>query len=463
MPLTLTPEQLEQLRQMGINLPESVSNVSLSSKGETAKPRGTLSSESISEIPQSNTNNIINGHISPPSSGQISPTPILSTHTNQLLNTFKSPLFPLFSISGLTIISFGGLFLLKSRQSAPPISPAVNNPTVNSPQVTPTQVPKSIQHYLLTSQQQFTEALQYQSTDTTKAVELINQSILTASEAVKAFPDDYRGYEQRGRIYLSLLDSQAQLLDPAISDFSLASKLNPSSPDITRSLAGLFARKGDAQTTLILLAQTVTLEPTRAQNFYDLARLQQQTGLLPQALETYNRLLTLISDPAQKEQVVTEKTAVEKLVAQAPNGIKPSNHPSNTEPVEVPTPTGGINLPDSPKLIQATLIPTGSPFRSSEGTQEGLIIAAPETSKDLKVTNLTDSNALSGNSILPSNTAQVTIDNDNLTPDTQVYLTVTKGGKNQTLQVLSRSAKSFTVGLNSAISEPIEFKWWIVK
>lgn len=384
----------------------------------------------------------------------LSPDQISQLHTlgiksdTAVLPTKKGPpILPLLSISGLTLISLGGLFLLKSQQTVPtnePIAP------IRSPQDIggPTQVPKSIQHYLLTSQQQFTQALQYQTSNPAKAVELVNHSIIAASEAIKYFPNDYRGYEQRGRIYHSILDSQPQFLDPSINDFSTATKLNPSSAEITRSLATLFARKGDAQSTLLLLAQTITLEPTKAQNFYDLARIQQQAGLLPEALLTYDRLLTLVSDPTQKQQVASEKTAIEKLVSQ-------NQTPLNTPAPIKKSPTTPLNLPDSPSLIKAEL-PAG------EGNDTGLIIAAPETSKNISVSNLTDSNALSGTSTLPADISQISISNSNLTSTSQVYITITKGGKNQSLQVLSKSKDSFVVGLNSPIPEPIEFKWWII-
>lgn len=74
----------------------------------------------------------------------------------------KNPIFPLLSISGLTILSFSGLILFKNKsQTTTPIS--TSNYTLPQTSVTPTQVPKSIQHYLLTSQQYFTQASQQQN------------------------------------------------------------------------------------------------------------------------------------------------------------------------------------------------------------------------------------------------------------------------------------------------------------
>jgi len=405
--MDLTPEQLQQLKSLGLdvsNNPQTISN-------------------NIESSPKSNT-----------------PTHS-SKQPNQLLNFTKTPLFPLFSISGLTLISFGGLLLLKGNEKTSSQNLPVVAPDTQRSEVGPTQVPKSIQHYLLSSQQFFTSALSAQTNNNNNELaNLINQSILSATQAIQEFPQDHRGYIQRASIYQALIDSKPEYLDLALADYSQASALNPGSPEITRSLATLFARKGDANNTLQYLARTVALEPTKAQNFYDLARVQQQTGQIDGALESYTRLLTIVSDPAQKVQVQNEVSSLQKLASQSTiSKVSPTN-------AQTPSP---ITLPDSPSLIQA-----------DSGT--GLIIAAPETKTEIKVNNITDSNSLSGTSTLAANQTQVSLTNQNLTADSKIYLSIVKGGVNKSLQVLSRSGTTFSVGLDSAISEDITFKWWIV-
>lgn len=399
-----------------------------------------------------------NQSISPQTTDKLLNQTISSTQIDRLLTSSNLPkntsklYLPLLSLSGLTLLSFGSLVLLKSKEQ----SPSVSTPSTihNLPStISPTQVPKSIQHYLLSSQQFFTEALQLQNSSAgpESVISLLNQSILVATEAIKSFPNDYRGYEQRGRIYQSILNSQPQFLAQAIADFSAVQKLNPSSAEITRTLASLFAKQGDTQNTLAYLTQTVVLEPTRAQNFYDLARLQQQIGLLPQALDTYNRLIPLISDLSQKSQIESEKLALENLVKQSGTGDL-HGRPSP----EISTPTISVASP----LLQAKLITPGLPAKAKAAA--GLIIAAPETSKNITINSLTEGNALSGTATLPANQKTITLTNSNLKSTSQVYLTITKGGKNQNLQVLSKSDNSFTAGLPSATNENIEFKWWII-
>lgn len=367
--------------------------------------------------------------------------------------------FPLLSISGLTLLSFSGLILLKNNSAKQNNTVNQENSKIenNSALQEPTQVPKSIQHYLLTSQQLFSSALQMQSTialpkptgegGPSEILDLINKSILAATDAIKEFPNDYRGYQQRGKIYQALIESKPDLINQSISDISSALKLNPSSPEISHTLASLYAKKGDTQNTILYLNQTVALEPTKAQHFYDLAKIQQQAGFLSQALETYNQLATLVTDPTQKSQVETEKLALQKLIAQNPRSSEASAKENQILPT-INDPQSTINNLDSP-TIQAL----------AEG---GLIIAAPEESNKIQVTNQTDSNSFSGNSILPSGQKEITITNNNISSTSPVYVTATKGGKNQNLQVLSKSTDSFTVGLNSPISEDIEFKWWII-
>jgi len=348
-------------------------------------------------------------------------------------------LLPLLSISGLTLISFGGLVFFKTKSTSvvQPNLPIPNSETVAKP----TQVPKSIEHYLLASQQLFTQAIdaQTQQQSPSTVTSLLNQSLASANDSIKVFPNDFRAYLQRGQIYQSLIPSQPQLLDLAINDYLTAQKLNPNSAQITRTLATLFATKGDAQNTLAFLTKTVSLEPTKAQNFYDLARIQQQAGLISNAVTTYDQLLSILTDPVQKSQILSEKTTLEKLASQ------------NTKPL-IPQTVPTIS---SEPLIQASL-----PAPSLN--QEGLIIAAPETATDIKVKDQTDSNSFSGNATLVSGQTSVTISSYILTPSSQVYVSTISGGKNQTLEVISKSKDSFTIGLLSPITEDINFKWWIV-
>lgn len=399
-----TQSQIQKLRELGLNLPKVDQNIAKF----------------------------------PPTIAKPHQQPLVSSHNTSPLNT---PIFPLLSISGLTMISIGSLILFKSKSESITIPPST---IYNPPSIQPTQVPKSIQHYLLASQQYFSQALQNQQSqgDQNLTVNLLNQAITTATQATSEYPTDYRGYDQRARIYQSLSDSQPTLIDQALSDFSLAIHLNPSSPDLTRQLASLYAKKGNASLTIQYLAQTVVLEPTKAQNFYDLAKIQQQAGLIADAVKTYSQLITILPDPSQKQQVETEKNTLEQLLSQAPQVQKPLTSPPTIQPTKNSEPAEG-------PLLRAD-------------TLTGLIIAAPETSKNITVSGQTESNALSGTASLPANQVNYLLSNSHITPSSQVYISLVSGGKNQILKVLSKSTGSATIGFDSPISENVEFKWWII-
>ena len=436
--MDLTSDQIEKLKELGINVDAHQVDV-LDPKTDITNQVEVLTEE---EITDKESASLLQEDID-----QITDSPVVNFETSDK----KSPssIFPLLSISGLTILSFGGLILLKGNgQSASSQMPAdiQSAPQNTSDVVTPTQVPKSIQHYLLTSQQYFSQAIaqQSQNPESNNSVELLNNSIIAATQAIKEFPNDYRGYQQRASIYQALIESKPDLINQSISDFTTAFKLNPSSAQVSRSLASLYAKKGDASNTIAYLNKTVSLEPTKAQNFYDLAKIQQQAGLISQALNTYNQLLPLISDPNQKTQVEIEKDALEKLAAQNPNQ---NNLPDYSASLPDPVYTEASEI-DSP-TIQAS-------------TGPNLIIAAPSQDEAIKVSSQTESNSLSGNALLPASQKDLTINNEHVNSTSQVYVTITKGGKNENFQVLSKGDKTFTVGLEAPIEEDIEFKWWII-
>lgn len=365
----------------------------------------------------------------------------------------KSYIFPLLSISGLTLVSVSGLIFFKSK-TEPIISP--NSPLPSSQgEVGPTpslpagrQVPKSIEHYLLASQQFFTQALEAQNTqkNTVTVSNLLNRSLTLATEATRLFPNDYRGFLQRGRIYRSLSPTSPQIVNSALSDLSRAYQLNPSLAETTRELASLYAQKGDAQNTLLYLSKTVSLEPTKAQNFYDLAHLQQQSGLLDAAVYTYSQLLTILIDPDQKSKIISEKTALENLLSQ-------NLHPSEASAKEGGSPTPLPLPPLSPDASEPLL-------RADSLT--GLVIAAPESENKISVNELTESNSFSSNAILPAGQTELKIANSKIGNSSMVYVSVVSGGKNLSLEVKSKTKDSFTVGLLDPAPEDITFKWWII-
>lgn len=458
----LTQDQIDKLKSLGIEINDQPTATSPLQETVSTKDSLSPTNETLYQITPEEIN-LNNSPVLPLNNQQNFDDLTKSSQTNDsnqnnnsldpnsknLRSTIyhQRPIFPLLSISGLTLLSLSGLILFKNKDQADATPVNNSNTTLPETSVSPTQVPKSIQHYLLTSQQFFTSASTKSKDEGgsgQQAIDDLNQSIVAATEAIKEFPNDYRGYYQRGRIYQSVAATQPQVITQVLADLSQAQKLNPNDAEITRSLASAYAIKGDAQNTINYLSQTIALEPTKAQNFYDLAKIQQQVGLLPQAIETYDKLLSILSDPTQKTQVQSEKSEIEKIIAQNPRAAS-SN--SNTL---------------SPTIydLQPTISFDSPTIQASAGT--GLIVAAPEKLDQIEVSNLTGSNSLAGTSSLSSGQKEITITNSQVTDKSQVYVSIISGGKNQNLQVLSKSTGSFIVGLDSPINETIEFKWWII-
>jgi len=364
----------------------------------------------------------------------------------------SNPAWYLVPIVGLGLVGIGiGLSLSKKDNKTSQYVEIKQTDGSVVARTTPAETSNSsIQQQLLSSQQYFSSALQAQGSggSSQEVVDFLNKSIDEASRAVANFPDDFRSWQQRGKIYQSLIGSSEQLteqdsafLKQAIADLTKSYQLNNDSVEVNRSLASLYARLGDANNTIRFLTEAIRIEPTKAQNFYDLAKIQSQTGQVAGALETYKQLIWLVSDNQQKEILEKEKTALEKILVENP-GLANENKVGL-----VPSPTGEVER-DGP-VIKAS-------------TDSGVTIAAYEDRAKLEVSGITESNAMSGTARLASGQTEVEIENRNLSASSQVYVSAIKGGKNQVLRVKSKTGSLFKVGLDFAIGEDIEFKWWII-
>ena len=74
-------------------------------------------------------------------------------------------------------------------------------------------------------------------------------------------------------------------------------------------------------------------------------------------------------------------------------------------------------------------------------------------------------NATAGKAVLPANTTQLIINNKNITEDSLIYITPTSNTANKVLYVKSKKDcldGYFTVAVDTAINQEIEFNWWII-
>jgi hypothetical protein len=92
-----------------------------------------------------------------------------------------------------------------------------------------------------------------------------------------------------------------------------------------------------------------------------------------------------------------------------------------------------------------------------------LIIAGSEATTSATFAGIEiETNATAGTATLPAGSRQLTIINPNITDYTLVYVTPTSSTLNNVLYVKSKQAGQFVVGFSTAITQSVEFNWWVI-
>ena len=355
-----------------------------------------------------------------------------------------------------------------------PSSPTITNPPVQSSSAnvySPTQ-------YIYLSQSFFSDGAALsqnrQQSEEDKKVILtkLQQAIDTISEGIGKFPKRAELWAHRATIEWSIASAFPNALPNAISDMEQAAKLNPQNPDYTRALSDLYLAALRANSlaepdpasqdanpensrnlldrAVYFLARTQEQKPNDPKILYNLAQLQTKAGLLKNARISFVKLLPLITDPTQKQQIESEKASVEKLLAQenasARQRISASTK-ENTDAIDAMTPSSppsGLELtPDqqtmSRELVVAAPGDTTSPYEDAIG-----------------------SSAFSGESVIPAGQISVTIESIRVSDAAPVYVTPTTT-TNATLTVTTKKAGShFIVAVDAPQPTDIPFTWWVL-
>ncbi|MFA5828538.1 MAG: hypothetical protein WC841_04260 [Candidatus Shapirobacteria bacterium] len=98
----------------------------------------------------------------------------------------------------------------------------------------------------------------------------------------------------------------------------------------------------------------------------------------------------------------------------------------------------------------------------SIATESATIIAADSASPQASSSAQISSNAAAGTLTLPAGKTELTIVNNKLTPNSMVYLTPVGSTRNQVIYLKSKSADSFTIGLDQELDKDIDVNWWII-
>jgi hypothetical protein len=106
---------------------------------------------------------------------------------------------------------------------------------------------------------------------------------------------------------------------------------------------------------------------------------------------------------------------------------------------------------------------------------QGIVIKQPVAqASDSASLSLAQKNQTAGSAVLSAYTTELTIENNNVSDTGLIYLTPTSDTANQVLYLksketcngplaLSSCQKSFTVGIKNAVTQDINFNYWLVK
>lgn len=104
---------------------------------------------------------------------------------------------------------------------------------------------------------------------------------------------------------------------------------------------------------------------------------------------------------------------------------------------------------------------------ANEANESGVIIAAADNFEKIGILAPgIETNATAGTAILPADETEIIIYNDKLNDQSLIYLTPTSDTQNKILYVKTKHTdeidRYFIVGINGALTVPVEFNWWII-
>jgi tetratricopeptide (TPR) repeat protein len=365
-----------------------------------------------------------------------------------------------------------GLFFLEKPKSAESseLSPiSTNNSLTQQPENMGVKKTKStststIEQHIITAQSLLTKAIELSKekdqTNNDRIVELVNQAIDATNQAISLNPNDPRGYAQRAKIYQTISQYMPEANDQAINNWKKAIELNPTNSDYCQKLANLLLASNKTEnmkSAVYYLQQAVDANPTDPNLLKKLAEVKAKAGYIHDARDDYQQLIGLLTQKDQKETIKAEIDSLNRLLAETAKTQQISESLGNTKPS--PEQQQEITLPDSPPKLQAHHL-------ASSNT----VIAAPEEKKSTINSQQLNSNALSGTGTIKQGEKKVKICNNNLSPQTQVYLTP-ETKTNQILFVKSKAPYNpeteecahFVAATAKPVSQNLEFRWLIIE
>ncbi len=345
------------------------------------------------------------------------------------------------------------------NNSSQPISVPQSRRKAQMPSVSPTSAPLQPNYYVTASQKFLTKAEKYSANpdqaaeDKERILATVQNALTVINQGIRNHPRDDRLYVQRAKIYQGIISFSPKALNKALADLDKARQLSPDNPAYPKKQSQLLSQAGRYQDAAYYANLTYQLEPSDLQNLFYLGQTQIKAGRIKNALQSYQKLLTLLpEDKPEATQVQKEINNLENLLAQAETNQEAQLHLVGTSPQ--PTPNQNY-IPADIELLP----------KKEAGLPDNLVIAAPEEDQSEQKEEA-DFNATAGEAILTAGQSQITISNKHITNQSQILLSATSDTQNQNLYVKEKQAESdkpsFTVGIHHPIDTDIEFKWWIV-
>ncbi|PIS15067.1 hypothetical protein COT63_01890 [Candidatus Shapirobacteria bacterium CG09_land_8_20_14_0_10_38_17] len=366
------------------------------------------------------------------------------------LTIIIAAVFALGIILSITLV----LTLPKSEQ--PVITPLSKQRAQNqSPQTSP--IAQNPSYYINTAQQFLVHAEersqnQNQNETNKKEILVLVQSALdTINNGISIYPRDDRLFAQRAKIYQGIISFSPKAIEAAISDLEQARQLSPQNPVYPKTQSQLFAQKGDFQSAAYYTRIVYEIEPTNLENLANLGKIQVKAGQINNALQSYQKLLSLLPQENPQYQPLQEEIkALKTLLAKADTETNSTLQIVNENPPEIKEPSSIELLPQE----QASL-------------SQNLIIAAPKEENSQSQNSQIDLNAVAGEATLPANKEEIKIINNNIDNQKQIYIAPKGDIQNRILYVKTKNAESeekyFVVALNKPFNQDIQFTWWIIR
>lgn len=305
---------------------------------------------------------------------------------------------------------------------------------------------KSLLYYINASQELLNKA-RILSSDADQTPEEKQEILDTVKLALKfitkgiaIYPNDDRAFAQRATIYEAVIPINADFRKTAILDLNRAVEINGQNPAHLQRLANLYLQVPDFGNAAKIWYKAYLISPVDVQILYNLADALEKSGQGVQSFHYFEKLISLLPENDTNLSTLKERQ----------QGLAKLIQDSNTQPAPPDQKTEPLGIEDLP-LEQAA-------------TNNQVIIAAGNDSPQSNQSSSLETNAKSGEAVLPANEAEVTVKTPLVRDDAFIYIKATSETQNKVIYVSAKNPETgyFKVAIDTPVGFEIKFNWWII-